>query len=46
MEINNGITMAKVDYCRLTVFFWAFVLPVVAYNHSFTTNTMVKLWLV
>ncbi len=46
MEMNNGITMVKIGYSRLTVFLWTFLLPVVAYNHSFTTNTMIKLWLV
>ncbi len=35
MKINNGITIVNVGYSRLTVFFWAFLLPVLAYNHSF-----------
>ncbi len=44
-EINNGITIVKIGYSNLTVFLGRF-LPVVACNHSFTTNTMIKLWLV
>ncbi len=38
--MNNGITIVK-GYNRLTVFFGRFLLPAVAYNHSFITNTMV-----
>ncbi len=37
--MNNGFTVVKV-----TLFFWAYS-EYHLYNHSFTTNTMAKLWL-